>query len=99
MPSLIAETSSLVAREALACGTPVIGFPNGALTQVVEPGRTGFLVDSVEMMARAIDDCGGLDPLLCRKVAAARFSDRRMIRDYFVLYDSLTRHAHDQIAR
>jgi len=90
VPSVVAETSSLVAREAQACGTPVIAFPNGALTQVVEQGRTGFLVDSVEAMASAIHDCGGLDPLLCREVARKRFSERRMIRDYFAHYEYLT---------
>jgi glycosyltransferase involved in cell wall biosynthesis len=95
---VVAETSSLVAREAQACGTPVVAFPNGALTQVIEPGRTGFLVDNVDAMARAIHDCGGLDPLLCRQAARDRFSDRRMIRDYFARYEYLTRSGHDRIS-
>jgi glycosyltransferase involved in cell wall biosynthesis len=98
VPSVVAETSSLVAREAQACGTPVIAFPNGALTQVIEPGRTGFLVDSVEAMASAIHDCCGLDPQLCRDAARARFSDRGMIRDYFAHYEYLTQRGHDHIA-
>jgi len=97
VPSVVAETSSLVAREAQACGTPVIAFPNGALTQVIEPGRTGFLVDSVEAMASAIHDCGGIDPLLCRDAARERFSDRRMIRDYFAHYEYLTQRGHDHV--
>jgi glycosyltransferase involved in cell wall biosynthesis len=41
-PSLVAETSSLAAREAIAAGTPVVGFRAGALHQVIEQGRTGF---------------------------------------------------------
>ena len=98
VPSVVAETSSLVAREAQACGTPVIAFPNGALTQVIEHGRTGFLVKSVEAMAAAIHDCGGLDPLLCRDAARERYSDRRMIRDYFAHYEYLTQRGHDHIA-
>lgn len=44
IPSLVPETSSLVAMEALACGTPVIAFPSGALSDIIEHGITGFLV-------------------------------------------------------
>src|SRR5262249_25501474 len=51
VPSLVPETSSLVAMEALACGTPVIAFPSGALAEIVEHGRTGFLVKNETEMA------------------------------------------------
>jgi glycosyltransferase involved in cell wall biosynthesis len=54
VPSLVAETGPLVAMEALACGTPVVGFPVGALPDNIEHGRTGFVVNSVEEMARRI---------------------------------------------
>ena len=70
VPSVVPETSRCVAREALASGTSVIGFSNGALTQVVEPGRTKLLVQNIEAIAH---DCDGLDPLLCRKAAVRRF--------------------------
>src|SRR5438067_5206519 len=65
-PSLVAETSSLVAIEALACGCPVVAFPAGALADIVEPGVTGFLVSDAKEMAEAIDACGGLDRHACR---------------------------------
>ena len=83
------ETSSLVAREALACGTPVVGFRNGALPDVVEHGRTGFLVDTVDEMAEAIRLAPSLDPQLCRRVARERFSLDAMIRTYLGLYEQL----------
>ena len=54
IPSLVPETSSLVAMEALACGTPVIAFPSGALSDIIEHGITGFLVRSGGEMAEAI---------------------------------------------
>ncbi len=89
VPSLAAETSSLVAREAAACGTAVVAFPNGALRDTVEPGRTGFLVDTVEGMAEAIGTCSTIDPAACRAVARARFSETTMIAAYLALYARL----------
>ncbi|MBV9543350.1 MAG: glycosyltransferase, partial [Chloroflexi bacterium] len=89
VPSQIAETSSLVAMEAAACGTPVIAFRAGALTEVVEHGRTGFLVDSVEEMADAIGHVGEIDPRECRRVAETRFSAERMAARYLERYTQM----------
>ena len=86
MPSRIAETSSLVAMEAIACGTPVVGFPVGALPEIVEPGVTGFLVDDTRQMAEAIHAVETLEPERCREVARQRFSLERMIAGYFNYY-------------
>ena len=90
VPSLAAETSSLVAREAAACGTAVVAFPSGALADAVVPGRTGLLVDGVDAMAAAIADCGDIDPEACRAVARERFDERRMTDAYLGLYRRLT---------
>lgn len=90
-PSLIAETASLVAREALAAGTPVIAFPSGALADTVEEGRTGFLVADTDEMTRAIAAIASIDPAACRKAARERFSAQRMVREYFDLYARLCR--------
>lgn len=89
VPSLVAETSSLVAMEALACGTPVIAFGSGALPEVVEHGKTGFIVKDAREMAEAIDAARNLDPQTCREAARTRFSADRMTRDYFALYDQI----------
>ncbi|HEY8564636.1 MAG TPA: glycosyltransferase [Beijerinckiaceae bacterium] len=91
VPSLAPETSSLVAREANACSTPVIAFPNGALAEAVDHGRTGFLVESVEAMAEAIGAARRLDPAECRRVARERFDQRRTISRYLDLYADLAR--------
>lgn len=85
-PSLAPETSSLVAMEALACGTPVIAFPQGALADLIEDGRTGFLVKDEIEMAAAIQKCGCIDPQVCRQAARARFDAGRMIDSYFAAY-------------
>jgi glycosyltransferase involved in cell wall biosynthesis len=89
VPSLAAETSSLVAMEALASGTPVVAFRAGALPEIVEHGRTGFLVDGPEEMAAAIGRVGELDPRACRAAAEARFSEARMTASYLRLYGRL----------
>jgi glycosyltransferase involved in cell wall biosynthesis len=90
VPSLVAETSSLVAMEALACGTPVIAYPSGALTEIVEHGRTGYLVESAAEMARAIKAVRSLDPEDCREAAREQFSADRMVKRYFGTYAALT---------
>jgi glycosyltransferase involved in cell wall biosynthesis len=88
-PCLEAEASSLVAMEALAAGTPVIAFPCGALREIVEHGRTGFLVNDVEEMARAIREVDAIDPEQCRAVARRRFSADRMTEQYLSRYAQL----------
>jgi len=89
VPSLAPETSSLVAMEALACGTPVVAFPNGALPEVVEHGRTGFIVADVEEMAEAMLAASSIDREICRAEARRRFSLDRMIDGYMIAYRSL----------
>jgi glycosyltransferase involved in cell wall biosynthesis len=89
VPSLAPETSSLVAMEALASGTPVVAFPNGALSEIVVPQQTGFLVDNAEEMAEAIGEVDSLLPNLCRREAEERFSSGRMFAQYLDLYRSV----------
>jgi glycosyltransferase involved in cell wall biosynthesis len=89
IPSLVPETSSLVAMEAAACGTPVIAFACGALPETVEHGRTGFLVDEVAAMANAIQRSADIDPALCREIAMRRFDAERMTDAYLALYAEL----------
>lgn len=89
VPSLAPETSSLVAMEALACGTPVVAYPSGALPGIVEHGRTGFLVRTPQEMALAMRACAGLDPQECRAAAQRRFGQDRMAARYLALYARL----------
>ncbi len=86
LPSLVPETSSLAAMEALACGTPVIAFPSGAIPEIVDHGKTGFLVTNAREMAEAIRNSDRIEPWNCRRAAEERYSSERMIEDYLRLY-------------
>ncbi len=97
--SQVPETSSLVAMEALACGTPVVAFPAGALADVVDHGTTGFLVDDVAEMADAIEAASTLDPRACRRAARERFALERMTTQYLDLYARLARAPHAPLRR
>ncbi len=93
VPSLVAETSSLVAMEALASGAPVMAFRSGALPEIVDHGETGFIVDSAEEMAQAVSRLSRISRSLCRERALQRFDCGRMIDDYLALYGRIiTRH-------
>jgi glycosyltransferase involved in cell wall biosynthesis len=89
IPSLVEETSSLVAMEALAAGTPVIAFRVGALPDIVEHGATGYIVAGVEEMAEALTRVDQLDAEVCRDVARRRFDLRRSVHAYLGLYQLL----------
>jgi glycosyltransferase involved in cell wall biosynthesis len=93
VPSLAAETSSLVVREAAACGTVVVAFPNGAIREAVVEGRSGFLVPDADAMADAIRRTGELDPEGCRALARARFDEAAMVERYLALYARLAERA------
>lgn len=91
IPSRIAETSSLVAMEALGAGVPVIAYPAGALPDIIEHGRTGFIAEDVASMADAIRASVRIDPEDCRRAARERFCAARMAEEYLTLYRRLSR--------
>jgi len=80
------EPFGLVMIEAMACGTPVVGFARGAVPEVVVDGTTGILVDRPEQLPGAIHRAALLDPAACRTHVQARFSVDAMARDYEAAY-------------
>jgi glycosyltransferase involved in cell wall biosynthesis len=89
VPSLAPETSSLIAMEALASGTPVIAMRSGALQEIISDGETGFLVSSADEMAQAIRRIDLIRPEECHRQAENRFSAEAMITNYLNLYQSI----------
>ncbi len=90
VPSLAPETSSLVAMEALASGAPVVAYSAGALADIVDHGRTGFIARDVDELGQAMLRAGELRPEDCRAAAERRFSARRMTDEYLALYEELS---------
>lgn len=86
VPSLVEETSSLVAMEALACGVPVVALRRGALVEIVEQGRTGWVVDRAEELGPALSRLGAIRRSDCRQAAVRRFSIDRMVDGYLMIY-------------
>ncbi|HLW15995.1 MAG TPA: glycosyltransferase family 4 protein, partial [Actinomycetota bacterium] len=68
------EPFGLVMIEAMACGTPVIATPYGAVPEVVTDGVNGFIATSVDDMVQAVKKIDVISPEVCRAVVEQRFS-------------------------
>lgn len=84
-----AEPFGLSMIEAMACGTPVIARPRGSVREVVEEGRTGFIVDDVSSAVDAVARAGALDRRAIRARCAERFSRDRMVDEYLRVYEQV----------
>jgi glycosyltransferase involved in cell wall biosynthesis len=83
------EPFGLVMLEAMACGTPVLAFPEGAAPEVIDHGRTGLLCHDEYDMAAAIGRLGDLDRGACRAAVEGYFSKDRMVTEHLELYEAL----------
>jgi glycosyltransferase involved in cell wall biosynthesis len=83
------EPFGLSVVEAMAAGTPVIAYARGSMPEIIDHGRTGFLVADTAGAAAAVDAAADLDRMDIRRVAERRFSADRMVDDYLAVYESL----------
>jgi len=83
------EPFGLVVIEAMACGTPVIGFKNGSLPELIEDGKTGFLVNSVEEACQKLKEIDNIKREDCRNLVAKKFTLKRMVNRYEKLYKKI----------
>lgn len=91
MPIDWPEPFGLVVIEALACGTPVIAYGHGAIPELVDHGRTGFVVHDQQQAIEAARQVHRIDRRHCREVFERRFCAPVMARQYLALYRRLAR--------
>jgi glycosyltransferase involved in cell wall biosynthesis len=73
----------------MACGTPVIAYRRGSMSEVVDEGVTGFLVHDVESAVAAVEQAVRLDRSAVSARAASRFGSERMVDDYLRVYEQI----------
>jgi glycosyltransferase involved in cell wall biosynthesis len=83
------EPFGLVMIEAMACGTPVVAYRGGAVPELVEPGHTGFIVESMQDAVKAVREVAQLSRKRCRDVFEQRFTATRMAHDYVQQFERL----------
>lgn len=84
------EPFGLVMIEAMACGTPVIAFACGSVPEVIEPGVSGYIVDSIDEAVAAVHRVSTLPRTAVRAAFEARFTVERMAREYVRIYQNLS---------
>jgi len=91
------EPFGMAMLESLACGTPVVGSPQGAAPEIVQHGLTGFLSDDDDELVACLRSVGQIDRAVCRQEVADRFSVERMVAGYVEVYER-TRRRHPAAA-
>jgi len=89
MPINWHEPFGLVIAEAMSCGTPVIGFDRGAVSELIVDGKTGFVVPpekGIEGLKEALSKIDSIKPQDCRDHAVKNFSTEKMVDNYEKTY-------------
>lgn len=90
LPLEVDEAFGLVMLEGMACGTPVLAYGRGAVSEVVVHGETGLVVNSYAQLRDSLPQLSGLDPHRCRRQVEEHFSLERMVAAYLELYGTLS---------
>jgi glycosyltransferase involved in cell wall biosynthesis len=83
------EPFGLVMIEAMACGTPVIAFRRGSVSEVMKDGVTGFIVEDVDGAVKAVEQIPTVSRQGCRRYFDEHFTSTRMALDYLAIYRKL----------
>jgi glycosyltransferase involved in cell wall biosynthesis len=92
------EPFGLVMIEAMACGTPVLAYPHGSVPELIEDGRTGFLVSDSASAVEALQRIPELSRAECRQCFEQRFTAARMANDYLALYERFLHEGPESLA-
>jgi len=90
MPVTWDEPFGIVMAEALACGTPVIGFNRGAVPEVVVDGVNGYICANADEMITAVNNISIISRHTCRRIAEEKFSAGILAGQYQQLYQQVT---------
>jgi glycosyltransferase involved in cell wall biosynthesis len=85
------EPFGMVLIEAMACGTPVIAYNQGSVPEIIEHGKTGFIVNNIEKAVEALKNIHLISREQCRATFEKRFSDIVMAQNYVRLYEKAVR--------
>jgi len=83
------EPFGMSVAEAMLCGTPVIAFNRGSMPELIKHEKTGFLVDTLDEAAEAVEQVKKLDRRDCEKWSSSKFSSEKMVSDYLDLYKKI----------
>lgn len=89
MPVRWEEPFGLVMIEAMACGTPVIALRQGAVSEIIVHGKTGYIADTIEDMCQYVDRISVLQALACRIHVETHFSVQVMAQKYLKIYQNV----------
>jgi len=83
------EPFGLSVIESMACGTPVIAFDRGSMPELIENGKSGFLVNNVDEAIETVARIKELDRATCRGYVERHFTVERMINEYIQVYEKI----------
>jgi len=83
------EPFGMAVIEALACGTPVVAMNRGAMPEIIEHGKTGFLANSEKEFCEYMQRVDEIDPVACRKSVEKKFSADTMAKNYLQRYEKV----------
>jgi len=83
------EPFGLSVAEAMFCGTPVIAFQKGSMSELILNGKSGFLVNTIDEAVEKVPEVKQIKRSYCREWAENKFSKEKMIDDYFAVYEKV----------